>query len=326
METPYRSAAEVTAALASADVGTHLSAVLDRYESGQVAVTPRGALGLGPDGAVTHVMTARDLAEKLVLTKVIDYDPARPRRDGRASSAGVLTLLLDGVPVLVAPADLFTGIRTGLVAAFAIDGLAPSGDLEVALLGPGLVGQQTLHSLAARRGLTGVRVCGRDPDRTSAAATALEADLGLRVRVVATVGEACTGAQVLVTATSAVEPVVDVGDLGSEVSVVAALGAGIAERRELTAATVAAFDAITVDSVDGAREEAGDLVQAASEGVAFDPMPLGEAVRRGPINGRQLYKSVGSPWQDLACALAAMERLEPGWRGPGAAVPVTDPR
>ena len=326
---PYREASDVTAVLRRADVRPHLEATLTRYEAGEVAIPPRGAVGLRSDGSVTHIMTARDLTDRLVLTKVIDYDPGRPRRDGRATSAGVLSLLHDGLPLFVTSADLFTGIRTGLAAAFAIDVLAPLGDLEVALLGPGLVGQETVRALAQHRTLTGVRAVGRDLDHTVEAAEELARHLDVRIDVARTVAEACKGASVVVTATSAVEPVVDVHDLDPGVRVVAALGAGIAERRELTAAAVAACEEIFVDTLAGAKVEAGDLILARSEGVAVKPRSLVEALGCRPSVGRQLYKSIGSPWQDLACVRAVLDVLEPGWdriltQGPSAREDQTD--
>ena len=314
MPGPYREAEEVTAALRRSDVRPHLQATLKRYERGEVSIPPRGSVGLQADGSVTHIMTARDLAERLVLTKVVDYDPGRPRRDGRAASAGILSLLHDGHPVLVTSADLFTGIRTGITAAFSIDLLSPAGELEVALLGPGLVGAETLRALARLRALSGVRLVGRDRDSAITTAQRLRAELDVPVEELGTVRDACQGASVLVTATSAVEPVVDADDLAPEVEVVAALGAGIAERRELTAAAVASCEHVFVDTSQGAEEEAGDLIQAAREGVAVEARSLTEAFDGLRLTGRRLYKSVGSPWQDLACIHAVLDVLDPDWK------------
>ena len=311
MAGPYRAAAEVNGVLRAADVRPSLRRALGRYEAGRIAIAPRGALGLAPDGAVTHAMTARDLDEQLVLTKVVDYDPGRPRRDGRATAAGLVLLLRDGWPVLVTSADEFTGIRTGQTTAFAIDGLLPAGALEVALLGPGLVGRETLRALERFRTLTGVRILGSSQARSREAAEALGAGLSAPVHAVTSLGEATAGADVLVTATSVVEPLVDATDIADSVRLIAAIGAGIAERRELTAAAVAACDTVVVDTVEGALSEAGDLVQAAFEGIEPQLVPLGAALDAPPVSGRTLYKSVGSPWQDLGCLLSVLEHLSP---------------
>ena len=313
MASPCRSADEVVDALRRADIRPRIEAVLTRCVAGEVVVPPRTAVGRRDDGAVTHVMTVRDDAERLVLTKVVDYDPKRPRRDGRAASAGVLALLRDGDPVLLTSADTFTGVRTGKVAALGVDLLASPGALDVALVGPGLVGEETLRALADLRVLTRVRVVGRDVDRAAAAARRIGDHLEVEVRAVDTVREACRGATVLVTATGTVEPIVDNADLAPSVEMVAALGAGIAQRRELSSAVVAGCGTVVVDTVDGDDEEAGDLVQARADGVAPDAHSLFD-VLRGDVEfrGRRLYKSVGSSWQDLACVLAALDVLGPG--------------
>jgi ornithine cyclodeaminase/alanine dehydrogenase-like protein (mu-crystallin family) len=323
---PYREAHEVEAALRLADARPYLRTVLQRYETGRVELAPRGAVGLAADGSVTHVMVARDLDEQLVATKVLDYDPGRPRRDGRATAAGIVALLRDGRPLLISPGDGFTGIRTGLTAAFAVDGLAVPGPLVVALVGPGLVGQESLRALRRLRTLGDVRIVGSTPQRAGEAASALTAELEIPVRPMSSVRQACEGADVLITATSVVEPIVDAADLPPSVRLVAALGAGISERRELTAAAVGACDAVVVDTLEGAAVEAGDLVQAAAEGVETEPRPLGAALDDRPTSGRTLYKSVGSPWQDLACLLAVLDRIEPGWADTGGSALAAAPR
>jgi ornithine cyclodeaminase/alanine dehydrogenase-like protein (mu-crystallin family) len=309
---PYRSSQEIIAALRAADVRAHLKTVMERHEAGLVQIAPRGAIGLKSDGSVTHVMTARDHEQGLVVSKVVDYDPGRPRRDGRATAAGVVSLLCDGRPLLICPADEFTGIRTGSCSAFAIDGLVTPGPLRVALAGPGLVGSETIGALRRFRALTWVRIVGGTEGRARQA-TALAAELEIPVDLCRSVGEATDDADVLITATSAVEPLVDASDLPASVRVIAALGAGIAERRELTAAAVASCDTVVVDTLEGAVTEAGDLVQARAEGVCIDPLALGVAIAAAPIAGRILYKSVGSAWQDLACLLAVLDVIDPGW-------------
>ena len=306
-------AADVEVALRSRDPRARLESTLRRFEAGRIEVPSRLDAGHSADGSVTHVMLARDDERRLVLTKVVDYDPARPRRAGRAASAGLMTLLRDGVPLLTCSADRFTGIRTGLVAAFAIERLAPPGALDVALVGPGLVGTETLHWLARFRPVERVHLVGRDPARTDVVARRLATTLEVPVEAVADVRSATEGSSVLITATSTVEPIIDASDLDPDLAMIAALGAGIAERRELSSDVVAGCQHIVVDSMRGAEEEAGDLLLAADDGVIVDHEPLGRALTTRPRPGRILYESVGSAWQDLACALSVLDQLRPGW-------------
>lgn len=307
---------DVEAALRRCDPRPTLDATLARARHGAIEVPPRLAAGGRADGAVIQVMLARDDERSLVLTKVVDYDPTRPRRDSRAASAGLLTLLRDGAPVLVCSADGFTALRTGLVAAATIDRLAPEGALAIALLGPGRVGTETLVALSRFRELTRCRVVGRDPDRTADAAERLAEMLPCPVEPVADVAAATLGATVLITATSAVTPVVSAADVAPGIAVIAALGAGIATRRELAAEVVASCDRIVVDTPDVAIDEAGDLLAAAEHGIEIQPRSLAEAGPAAVPGERVLYESVGSAWQDLACALVVLDELQPGWDAP----------
>jgi ornithine cyclodeaminase/alanine dehydrogenase-like protein (mu-crystallin family) len=313
---PFILEPETVDALRGADLRPYLAEALRGFESGAVRMPDRGAVDLRPGGAVTHVMTARDVERRLVVTKVIDYDPDRRfrTRGERATSAGLVLLLHDGEPLMITPADRFTGIRTGATAAFAIDGLMTPGPLDVAVIGPGLVGSETLRALAAQRELSSVRLIGRDPGRLRSAVGLIESHVGGEVVIAKDVGSLLDGATVLVTATSSTDAVVAAADLSDDVQLIAALGAGIAERRELATDVIAGAARVFVDSVHGAATEAGDLIIAAREGFTARPEPLGAGLVEGPAPGLRIYKSVGSAWQDLACALAVLDRVRPGWR------------
>ena len=112
----------------------------------------------------------------------------------------------------------------------------------------------------------------------------------------------------IVTATTSAEPVVP--EEVPEGVFVAAVGSFEPEAAELPPALVSA-SRVFVDTMEGAKEEAGDLIQAERAG-AFDwkdATPLGDALRspERPA-GRVVFESVGHALWDLAAARTAFPR------------------
>ena len=139
----------------------------------------------------------------------------------------------------------------------------------------------------------------------------------LRMPVVASRGgarEACAGADIVVTATSAVTPILFDGDIEPG-TLVAAVGSGIADRRELDGRLVGSAELIVVETIEAAKSEAGDLISANIEGyLSWDALvPISDILRNGQPSGSGrilVYKSVGAAWQDLACASVIARRLD----------------
>ena len=91
-----------------------------------------------------------------------------------------------------------------------------------------------------------------------------------------------------------------------------AMGANWPQKRELDAAAVSRSEVIAVDSIEQAKMEAGDLIQAFGEATHLDGIPVPELsaiVNAGKIWGRNnasqitLFKSIGIATWDLAAAV-----------------------
>lgn len=294
---------------ATADLDPWFALVVRRLAAGTVEVPPRTAAGSKPDGSVTHVMTARDNGNDTLLVKVVDYDPRRPRREGRPSSDGILCVLRDGVPLLEIPAARFTSLRTAALTAAVVDRLAPPHELGVAVIGMGPVGRGVVDVLQRSRDIRWVRVLASTAESTAAAAASLGDCVPLSILPAADVGSAVADADLVVTATSSVEPFLSASHLRPGV-VVAAVGSGVAGRRELDGSAISRMDRIIVESVGAAWDEAGDLIRARDEGVEITDLTPLEDLFAGAVpptpNEIVLYKSVGSAWQDLACVYGLM--------------------
>jgi alanine dehydrogenase len=181
----------------------------------------------------------------------------------------------------------------------------------------GLVGSGVVawHSLQAIRltcpALTSVRVHSRSERRRLELVARIERELGLAAEPAGTATEAVAGADVVISATNAPEPVLDAADLepGQHLNAM-----GI--KTELTPAAVAACRVIG----DGREETLGDgKFSVALAAGAVTPDDLGPdlgAVLAGMAPGRTdaeqitMFDSSGVALQDVACARAVWERAE----------------
>jgi ornithine cyclodeaminase len=205
-------------------------------------------------------------------------------------------------------ASAVTEIRTAAVSAVATRLLARPGSRTVAVLGAGVQGRS--HVEAMRTVLPGceVRVWSRSPER----AAALAAESG--AEAVASAADACAGADVVCTCTSAREPVLS-QELLAPGAHVNAVGSSIPTARELTSELVAA-SSFFVDRRESTLNEAGDYLFAVEEaGIGPDHIraELGELLTgEGP--GRQsdgeltVFKSLGIAVEDLAAAELVVAR------------------
>jgi len=186
----------------------------------------------------------------------------------------------------------------------------------VALFGAGATARTSLWAIRAVRKIQEVRVCHPHPERFSAFAAAMSDLLGdacPTLRRVVAPREAVRGADIVVTATTAAEPVFP-GDALETGSFVGALGAYRPTTRELDSATIRRAR-LVVDSRAGALAEAGDVIiplRAGEIGPEHLAAELGE-VLTGQAPGRTspddivVFKSVGNAIQDLTLARLTYE-------------------
>jgi ornithine cyclodeaminase len=223
--------------------------------------------------------------------------------------SGELTAILD--------ASAVTGIRTAAVSAVATDALARPDARRLAVIGAGVQARWHIPAMAAVRPLDDVVVVARDLDRASAFARGAAETIDAPVRAIADVAAAVRGADIVVTATTAVEPVLRREWLADGVHI-NAVGACVPTARELDADTVAS-GLFYVDRRESAVTEAGDLVLAGlgAEHIAGE---LGE-VLTGAAPGRRadtditIFESLGLAVEDLAAAAFAVERAAATGRG-----------
>jgi ornithine cyclodeaminase len=216
-----------------------------------------------------------------------------------------------------------TAIRTAAVSGVATRLLARKDARRLAILGSGVQARSHLDAMVVAGEFEVARVWSRTAER--AAAFASEAQAPFAVEAVETAEEALRDADVVVTATTAREPIVRREWLapGAHVN---AVGSSIPTTRELDADTIAAA-ALFADARESMVNEGGDYVFAVREaGIGPDHIraELGE-VLIGKEEGRRsedeltVFKSLGLAAEDLAAAehVYARARAE----GAGTTVP-----
>lgn len=143
----------------------------------------------------------------------------------------------NGEPIALLDGGSWMSTKTGAIAAVGTDALARSDANTVGIIGSGRVARESLRAFCEVRDIVRVDVYSRTEDSRESFATSMEAELDKTVVAVPTETEAVSGADIVLTATTAPEPVLD-GSLLDDGTHVCAMGQSGAQR-ELDDATVA---------------------------------------------------------------------------------------
>lgn len=218
-----------------------------------------------------------------------------------------------GRPLGIVDAALVTTLRTAATAAVAVEHiLGPGTPVRLAVVGSGaesLAGVRALQNVIKPDTVT---VTSRNPANRAAFARQAEETTGLVVTPCETAVDALDGADLVYSATNSGGRVVLHHDDVAHVPVIASIGSTLPEQRELSGGVFLDADRVIVDTTE-VFDESGDAISAISAGFERgEAEVLGEALRRdGPSQARRtLYKSIGSPLQDISLAAAIIEAAE----------------
>jgi ornithine cyclodeaminase/alanine dehydrogenase-like protein (mu-crystallin family) len=209
-----------------------------------------------------------------------------------------------GATTALLNAGAITAVRTAAVSGVATRLLARDDARTLAILGAGIQAKAHLDAMRAVRDFGRVVVWGRTPGRIADVEEAASAE------------EAVRDADVIVTATSAAEPILERSWLKPGVHI-NAVGSSIPTTRELDTATMRDA-ALFVDRRESTVNEAGDFLFPQREG-AIGPehirAEIGELLigtgegRRSP-DELTVFKSLGLAVEDLAAAEHVVLRAE----------------
>ncbi len=218
------------------------------------------------------------------------------RHAGRATFQGVTVLfeISSGLPLATFDAAALTALRTGVSTAIATDYLARPGGSVVGLVGAGPQGLSTLRALGSLRGISSVRVLDRHVKAVST--------LDFPMTPCSSVGEVASGADMIVMATNSHSPLLSLNMVDSRCHV-SALGSYRPQMKELESDLVKSSN-VWVDNL-ACLETSGDLI-----GLPIKARLFGEALELSEnIQGRTLYKSIGSAAQDALAAWVCYRKL-----------------
>jgi len=205
-------------------------------------------------------------------------------------------------------ADYLGQLRTGAASGVATRVMARADARIVGMIGTGMQARTQLEAVALVRKLEKIRVFSRDPQRREGFAREMSARLGISVAPAASAEEAVRGTDILITSTTATNPIVEGRWLAPGMHV-NAIGANFPQKRELDADAVARCDIIAVDSREQSRIEAGDLIQAFSGDQArwskvleLADLVAGKVPVRTSSKQITLFKSNGIAIEDVVVA------------------------
>ncbi|HXM35604.1 MAG TPA: ornithine cyclodeaminase family protein [Pyrinomonadaceae bacterium] len=260
-------------------------------------------------GVMAMMPSYKSGSEAVFGLKAICVFPDNPTKGKDAHQGGVLLFSGEtGEPLALMNASAITAIRTAAVSGVATRLLARDEARKLAIIGAGVQARSHLTAMAHVRAITSACIASRTFAHAQAFVDEMQSSCAFPLEAVESVRAAVTGADIIVTATTATEPVLQREWIAAGTHI-NAVGTFSPAAREIDTATMAAAS-LFVDRRQSALNEAGDYLLAAGEG-AFGPnhirAEVGE-VLKGAAKGRTtsdeitLFKSLGLAIEDLAAA------------------------
>lgn len=261
----------------------------------------RGLLGLMP-----AYRTGERGAFGLKSICVFPDNPAQ----GKDAHQGSVTLFSRETGELLAlmNASAITAIRTAAVSAVATRLLARADAQQLGIIGAGVQARTHLTALACVRPIKNARIAATNLDHAQRLVSEMQPNFSFPLEPVETNEEALRGADLIVTATSSLDPVIKKEWIcpGAHIN---AIGTHSPNSREIDSGTMGVAR-IFVDRRESAVNESGDYLLAAKEGVIGPESILAEIgeLLIGTKPGRSseteitLFKSLGLAIEDVACA------------------------
>jgi len=189
-------------------------------------------------------------------------------------------------------------IRTGAATGYATDLLANPDAATLGIIGSGFQARTQLEAIRAVRPIRTVRVWSRSEEKRRKFAEETGAEPA------ASAEEAVRGAEIVVTATSAPEPVIDNAWIAPG-TLVNAMGANRPTSRELPADLLQRAGLVVVDSLEQAKIESGDLILS---GCWDNVRELATIRPRFDSKSVTVFKSLGICVEDVAAGAFVYER------------------
>jgi ornithine cyclodeaminase len=306
---------DVRIVLSMDDLIAAMRPALVQFSTGRVEQPLRTVLEVGLQKAVFGVMPALITEPPALGAKLVSVFPSNA---GAGLPTHLATILLfdsmTGELMAIMDGRYITEARTAAVSAVATELLARDDAGVLAVIGSGVQARSHVDAIARVRDLRSIRAWSPNPERLETFVRETQPRTGATVTPCASARAAVEGADIVVLATSAREPVIE-SEWIADGTHVCAVGACRPDQREMDTALVARAR-VFVDSRAGARAESGDLLVPMREGAFDETHILGELgeVLAGLLRGRRsaaevtIFKSLGMAVEDVAAAHLAYEK------------------
>ena len=267
-----------------------METALAAFSLGRVLQPVRQMLTIEEGKRYFGIMPA--VAEDAMGAKLVSFYPGNAGTAAPTHFAMILLFHTDtGEPLAVMDGRLITEMRTAAVSAAVTKYLALPDSSVLTLLGSGVQAHAHLQALSRVRRFEEVRVWSRTAghaDRFAEQHGAKATDIAAAVR----------GADVVVTATSATEPILEGGWLkqGAHVN---AVGSPRPNWRELDDRAMS--NILIVDSRQAVLAESGDVILSGAT-INAEAGEIFAGERRVPASATTIFKSVGIAIEDIAAA------------------------
>jgi alanine dehydrogenase len=201
-------------------------------------------------------------------------------------------------PLAMMEASYLGQIRTGAASGYATDLLADPQAKTLAIIGSGFQARTQLGAIRAVRAIQTVRVWSRSEEKR------LKFAEECSVTAAGSAEEAVRGADIVITATNAKDPVIE-SSWVSDGTLVNAMGSNVANRRELPGDLMKRAGLVAVDSLEQARIEAGDIIMADAWSNVVE---LQNVKAHYDPNHVTIFKSIGLGIEDVAAGAFIYER------------------
>lgn len=306
---------EILSALPGLDLVPAMEAAFERYSSGKAIVPPVGELLLHDPPGEVHIKYGYVRGDDYYVVKIASGFPMNSAL-GLPSGNGLMLLfnrLTGELVAILLDRGLLTDVRTAAAGAVAAKYCAPSTVGRIGIVGTGAQARLQLRHLGGVVACRNVLAWGRNPDRLLRYRDEMESE-GFAVSITADVREIAGTCSLIVTATSASEPIVRGSDVlpGTHIT---AVGSDTPDKRELDATLMAKADVVIADSKSQCAHR-GEIAHALRDDVVrLDEVVELGAVVAGNAVGRQSDDQItvadltGVAVQDAAIATAVFERI-----------------
>jgi len=297
----YLTEQDVQQLLSMPEAISALEEAFRRQARGEVINQPRRRLHV-PNGTY-HTMAAADLGLDRFAMKA--YASFRPKTRFLillySAQNGDLLAMIEG--------DRLGQMRTGAASGVATRYLAKQGEsVRVGIYGTGWQAESQLEAVCAVRKVERIVAYGRAPSRKENFCRTMSERLGVVVAPASRPQEAAMEQDVVITATTARDPVLN-GEWLSPGAHINAVGSNLLMKREVDEATVQRSAVLVVDSIEQSKLEAGDLLPAYERRLfrweqVLELSDVVSGLRPGRTEAEQitLFKSNGIALEDVAVA------------------------